>query len=68
MHHFPQKSYRHTSQTFLSSGPHALLAVRTEPHDHMHLSKQMMRSVHKQVGTGVRDVYPSQFSVCCSQQ
>lgn len=30
----------------------------------MHLSKQMMRSVHKQVGTGVRDVYSSQVSMC----
>lgn len=33
------------------SDPHALLAVQTEPHDHTHLSKQMMRCVHKQ-GTG----------------
>lgn len=51
------------------SGPHALLAVQTEPHVHMHLSKQMMRCVYKHVkGTGVQNVCPSQFSTYESQR
>lgn len=64
----PKPSFRPRPERAERSGPHGLLAVQTEPHDHTHLSKQMMRCVHKHGtgGTGVRDVYPSQCSPCGS--
>lgn len=39
----PRPSFERTE----CSGPQALLAVQTEPHDHMHLSKQIMCCVNK---------------------
>lgn len=62
----PRPSFRPRREQTERSGPHALLAVQTEPHDRTHLSKQMMRCVHKHGtgGTGVQAVYPLNIREC----